>query len=196
MSLLVSPSASASASVTPLPTPSAGLNPVHVAIGRGTQNYTCADSTSGSTPVQVGALASLYNASCVAANYPDLLAMMPNVTLGFAIPSGTDPLFPSDIVLSGHHFFADATTPTFDMDSATDSFGTCPTAKKGSIPAPASSMKGQNGTGFGSVPWLQLSAKTNSTMFKEVYRVNTAGGNPPPTCEGMASAFEIQYAAE
>lgn len=31
---------------------------------------------------------------------------------------------------------------------------------------------------------------------KEIYRVNTAGGNPPKTCDGMPTTFEIQYAAE
>ncbi len=32
--------------------------------------------------------------------------------------------------------------------------------------------------------------------LQEVYRINTAGGNPPATCEGMKSTFEVQYAAE
>ncbi len=32
--------------------------------------------------------------------------------------------------------------------------------------------------------------------LQEVYRVNTAGWNPPATCAGMKSTFEVQYAAE
>jgi hypothetical protein len=32
--------------------------------------------------------------------------------------------------------------------------------------------------------------------LQEIYRVNTAGGNPPATCAGMPATFEVEYAAE
>lgn len=59
-------------------------------------------------------------------------------------------------------------------------------------------MVGQYGQGNGAVAWLKLSESTVSSgqVLKEVYRVNTAGGNPPKGCTGMAAQFEVQYAAE
>lgn len=57
---------------------------------------------------------------------------------------------------------------------------------------------GQNGKGFGAVPWLKLTARDGTTGgLQEAYRVNTAGGNPPTTCEEhVGSNFDVQYAAE
>lgn len=55
------------------------------------------------------------------------------------------------------------------------------------------------------VPWLKLQTQTpNGDVnpaddlggVKEVYRVNTAGGAAPSTCNGMPATFEVQYAAE
>lgn len=63
--------------------------------------------------------------------------------------------------------------------------------------APAGSVVGQNNSGNGAVPWLYLQT-TNGTVggYKAVYRVNTAGGQPPATCQGMPNVFTVQYAAE
>ena len=63
--------------------------------------------------------------------------------------------------------------------------------------APANAIKGQNGVGNGAVAWLYLNT-TNATQgdVRAVYRVNTAGGNPPKTCEGSDAVFSVQYAAE
>ena len=63
--------------------------------------------------------------------------------------------------------------------------------------APANATKGQNGEGNGAVAWLYLNT-TSATQgdVRAVYRVNTAGGNPPATCEGSDAVFSVQYAAE
>lgn len=63
--------------------------------------------------------------------------------------------------------------------------------------APTNATKGQNGVGNGAVAWLYLNT-TNATQgdVRAVYRVNTAGGNPPETCEGSDAVFSVQYAAE
>ncbi|KIN01665.1 hypothetical protein OIDMADRAFT_18602 [Oidiodendron maius Zn] len=185
------------ASPTALPPPSAGLTLKHVAIGRGTQNYTCGtDGTAA--PTAVGAMATLYNASCVAAAYPDVLAMLPRVALQFNL-TGTNQatLSPSNLQISGHHFFANLTTPFFNLDTATMNLGTAPSAKNNTVPAPADAPVGQYGVGFGAVPWLKLLTIDGATgNLEEIYRVNTAGGSPPKTCAGMPSAFEVQYSAE
>ncbi|KAI9814238.1 MAG: hypothetical protein M1827_003404 [Pycnora praestabilis] len=183
---------------TPLAGPTAGLQLSEVLIGRGTQNYTCADSTAQSMPVSIGAVANLYNASCIAGNYPDLLALLPNVTLQLPVPAPESTLFPPNIDLVGHHFFTTITEPTFNLDTNTGgNLGIIFSSKNGTTTAPPNSPKGQDDQGFGSVAWLKLVAK-NGTVggYQEVYRVNTAGGNPPATCDGMQPTFEVQYAAQ
>ncbi|KAI9834597.1 MAG: hypothetical protein M1838_005489 [Thelocarpon superellum] len=186
----ISATTSALASATP------GLTVSNVAIGRGTQNYTCVNNTSDAAPVAIGATANLYNATCIAANYPDLLAMIPDIALQFDTPTGDTALLPSELLLMGIHYFSDNTTPSFDLNVPGTSLGVIHAAKKGSQPAPSSSTPGQDGQGFGSVPWLQLQRKSGDADIQEVYRINTAGGQPPMTCEDMPSAFEVDYAAE
>ncbi|CAG8166919.1 unnamed protein product [Penicillium nalgiovense] len=170
-----------------------GLKPRYVALGRGTQNYTCTDSTSTSTPVAVGAVARLYNATCIAANYPDLLAKLPDLAYRIPLPTNEYASFPpANLVLMGHHFFTDA-IPEFNLNTTPKKHnGIVMTKKGGAIDAPPGAVSGQ----YGAVPWLYLTS-TDGTVgnYKSVYRVNTAAGSPPKTCEGMPPAFQIQYAA-
>jgi len=182
---------------TPLPGVSAGLALKHVAIGRGTQNYTCDLTNSTAVPVAIGAIATLYNATCVAATYPDILAVLPNTTLQFNPTAQSQSLYPSNLIISGHHYFQNTTTPTFNLDTTNYELGFAPTAKNNTTPAPANAPKGQNGVGNGAVAWLKLLTRDGATGdLQEIYRVNTAGGNPPATCVGSPAAFEVQYAAE
>lgn len=70
--------------------------------------------------------------------------------------------------------------------------------KKAASAAPAIVGKSKI-AGYGNVPWLQLQAEVvtgSEGVVQQVYRLNTAGGSPPPTCAGQQAAFEIQYAAE
>ena len=123
---------------------------------------------------------------------------MPNASLSYIKPGDGDGddkhLSPASYLLSGHHYFMDSTTPTFDMATKKDFYGLAVCAKSASSPAPSDAPKGENG--FGSVPWLKLADKGTSNGFKEVYRLNTAAGAAPPTCDGMSAHFEVQYAAE
>ncbi|KAJ5961259.1 uncharacterized protein N7479_008409 [Penicillium vulpinum] len=171
-----------------------GLKPKYVALGRGTQNYTCADSTSNSKPAAVGAVARLYNATCIAANYPDLLASLPNLAYKISLSTNEDASFPlANLELMGHHFFYDATTPEFNLNTTPKKQGgIVMTKKQGAIDAPSGAFSGK----YGAVPWLYLTA-TEGTVgnYKSVYRVNTAAGSPPTTCKGMPPAFEMQYSA-
>jgi len=186
------------ASPTPLPSPAAGLTLKHVAIGRGIQNYTCDTTNATAIPVSIGAVATLYNATCVASTYPDVLAALPNVALQFNLTSVDQAsLSPSNLAISGHHFFSNMTTPLFNLDSTAAQLGVVPCAKNNTVPAPAGAPKGQDNQGFGSVAWLKLLARDGATgNLQEVYRLNTAGGNPPSTCAGMPATFEVQYSAE
>lgn len=185
-------------SAAPLPPVSQGLTLKHVAIGRGIQNYTCSQTNATAPPVSIGAVATLYNASCVASTYPDLLTLLPNVALQFNLTSDDQAtLSPSYLAISGHHYFTNTTTPTFNLNTATQDLGFAPCSKNNTSPAPTGSPVGQGGQGHGAVAWLKLITREGATgNLEEVYRVNTAGGNPPATCAGMPAIFEVQYAAE
>lgn len=155
-------------------------------------------------PVLAGAVAALYNASCLAAAQPELMAPLAQASLaaGFALRPGETPLTvtarlaPSQLVVSGRHFFRDPTTPFFDLDAQpADQIGTAPTAKNNTEPAPAEAPRGQKGEA--AVPWLKLLAKEGATGdLREVYRVETVGGSAPPSCKDMPASFEVQYAAQ
>ncbi|KAJ9616672.1 hypothetical protein H2200_000391 [Cladophialophora chaetospira] len=180
---------------TPLPFPP-GLVLEHVAVGRGVQNYTCANATA--IPTAAGAVAKFYNTSCIAADYPDLLGLIPNLALQYPLPPNpTAPLEPADLQLSTHHFFSNATTPVFAFDAVTSpKLGTVFAAKGNSSEAPANAVAGVSGAGNGAVPWLYLTSRpTTQGDIKAVYRLNTAGGQPPATCANMPAAFSVDYAA-
>ncbi|KAK3215010.1 hypothetical protein GRF29_19g1970250 [Pseudopithomyces chartarum] len=81
--------------VSTLTPPDAHNQLVLIALGRGTQNYTCADESS--KPVSIGAVAELFNASCAVAGGGSL---------------GT---VAEDANAIGQHFFVDTTTPEFDI---------------------------------------------------------------------------------
>jgi hypothetical protein len=144
-------------------------------------------------------VASLYNASCIAATYPDLLAMLPNIALQHPIPqSPSTPLRPSNLELSGHHFFKTPTTAVFNLDTTpTHQYGLIVAKRVANSTAPANAPKGRAGRGNGSVLWLYLQSRDGTTGgLKTAYRVNTAGGGPPKTCENMPAVFTVDYASE
>ncbi|KAI0415348.1 hypothetical protein F5X98DRAFT_216865 [Xylaria grammica] len=183
---------------SPLPTPASGLAVKHVAIGRGTQNYTCSTSDSTAAPTAVGAVATLFDASCVAALYPDLLHVLPSLALQFDLPYSdkTDAkMGPTSLLVSGKHFFTNATTPFFNLDTPRKSIGEAPCSKLNATNAPSDAPKGRQGEA--AVPWLFLGANPDATGgIHDVYRVETAGGSAPATCAGQPASFQVQYAAE
>ncbi|KAK2736097.1 golgi membrane protein [Colletotrichum kahawae] len=180
-----------------LPPPSAGLTLKHVAIGRGTQNYTCDTSNATAVPIATGAKATLFNASCVAAMYPDLLEKLPSVSMQFNLTDTEDQqrLGPSSLAISGHHIFPTTGVPFFQLATEGVEIGDAWCAKNSSMAAPTMAAKGQQGEG--AVPWLKLLTTAGSTgNLQEVYRITTVGGSAPATCQGLPAAFEVQYAAE
>jgi len=192
----------------PLEAPSAGLVLKHVAVGRGTQNYTCDTANPSAAPVANGAMATLFNASCVAASYPDVNGKLAALALQFplsAFPTSSDEtvrMGPSNLLVSGKHLFLDAKTPYFNLDTKNfGDIGHATFAKKSSVDAPTNAPKGLKGEK--AVAWLKLVAGGSDAVkiaatggLQEVYRVQTAGGSPPATCQGMAPTFEVEYAAE
>jgi hypothetical protein len=181
-----------------LPPPSPGLTLRHIAIGRGTQNYTCDPATPDAAPKAVGALATLFNATCLAANDLPLASSLARAALQFdlAQSQASQKLTPADLAVSGRHLFLGDGTPFFDLDVAASAWqlGQLPCGKNGTANAPADALKGLQGEV--SVPWLKLVAKPGATGgLQEVYRVETVGGSAPATCQGQAANIEVQYAA-
>ncbi|KFY84452.1 hypothetical protein V500_09307 [Pseudogymnoascus sp. VKM F-4518 (FW-2643)] len=184
-------------STEPLPAPDAGTSLKHVAIGRGIQNYTCDTTNATAIPKAIGAVATLYNASCIAATSPLVLNTLPGFALQFNLGPNPAAANPANLDVSGLHYFTDAGVPFFNLDTTKQQIGTLPCSKAGSAPAPASAIKGQGNKGDGAVAWLKLTAIDGATgNLESVYRLNTAGGNPPKTCDGMPATFSVQYAAE
>jgi len=182
--------------VSPLPVPAAGLSLKHVAVGRGTQNYTCDLTNATATPVPNGAVATLFNASCVAAQYPDILHNLPRLALSFDLPTltnGLNKLGPTNLAVSGHHYFTNTTTAFFDLDTSYQRLGEAPCSKKNATNAPPDAPKGRQGEI--AVPWLRLTTNPEAITaqstggIQEVYRVKTAGGSAPATCKGMSAWF-------
>jgi hypothetical protein len=95
-------------------------------------------------------------------------------------------------VLSGFHEFTASGSPYFALKTANHDFGDVVLKKNASSNAPADAPKGTNG--LGSVTWLKLTAVSGA--YKEVYRLNTAGGMAPKTCEGAKGTFTVEYATE
>lgn len=172
---------------TPLPAIGQGLHLAHVAVGQGTQNYTCKTTSSSEIPVQVGAMATLYNVTCQTVRAPAVLADITNLALTHTIPK-------SDIAVqltSGHHEFTDKGVPLFNLNTDLYKYGYVQAKKNGTSDAPSNASKGPNG--LGSVGWLKLTSVEGD--YKEVYRVNTAGGVSPKTCDGVNGHVEVGYSA-
>lgn len=170
-----------------LPPPSAGNFLSHVVVGRGTQNYTCASSTAAHTPVAAGAVATLFNTTCIAGMAPALLKAIPQIALRFPIPT-SEGAQATDRLTAGHHWFSNLTTPFFKLDTEAHTWGSVWVKKGAAGDAPNKAKD---------IPWLKLLAVDKAgCSISEVYRLNTAGGLAPTNCEGQKPNFEVQYAAE
>jgi len=159
------------ASALQQPTPD--MNLVLIAIGHGTQNYTCANATA--VPASIGAVAQLFNTTCSQSSQ----------TKSDALGSIQESTSASAAI--GAHFFLDNTTPDFDIKG----LGNTEAAKLQDTPAPNPAKD---------VKWLRLGPKAGSTSaVKAIYRLNTQGGVAPATCEGkkagevLAVEYQAQY---
>ncbi|KAH7090637.1 hypothetical protein FB567DRAFT_296604 [Paraphoma chrysanthemicola] len=154
--------------------PGADLQLMLVALGQGTQNYTCGANLTAA-PTAIGAVAQLFDASCALTNDPTASTK----ALGSIEESAKS---------IGAHFFVDNTTPDFDIAGLGNT-----QAKKVedcNAPSPTADVK-----------WLRLEAQAqgSTSQVKQIYRLNTVGGLAPGNCEGRAAGdvvtveYEAQY---
>jgi hypothetical protein len=173
-------------------TPPANVSIKHVTIGHGIQNFTCASLNA--TPVAIGALANLYDATTLAFSNETALATAPSaaVYLPLVLSSNSSLVIPGlgTFPHIGQHFFSAAEVPTFVFATLGEMLSGKTLA---TINAPAGSNPGPAGTG--ATTWLDLGDKGGSTGLSGVYRVLTAGGLPYKTCQGQNESFSIPYAA-
>ena len=161
-----------------------------LALGQGHQNYTCNATTPA--PVPIGAKATLTDASPLLPFMPagmgeKFLNDLP--TIAYKIEAIIDIInnaLSINLDVIGQHIFNALGTPCFDLGDLGQL-----EAKKlpgGDIVAPAGSVAG-------SVDWLALEDAGGSVGLSRVYRVNTAGGKPSPTCDGTDNLITVPYAA-
>jgi hypothetical protein len=147
-----------------------------------------------------GAVATLFDVTCAASTYPDLLKLLPGLMLQFSRTLAEEELLMpqrgSPFAVSGIHFFTEDRDPFFNLDTDSMRLGQIQGVVSASVPAPEDAAKGQ--VGEPAVNWLRLLATDGAATgnLREVFRVGTAGGSPPESCEGMPGSFEIQYAAQ
>ena len=136
-------------------------------------------------PKAYGAQADLYDAS------PALTASTDSATTD-TITSGvlTNPeQAKQEFSIIGRHYFDSQGAPAFDLGDS----GFFRGVKLHNIPAPPEAAQGSNERG--AVDWVMLSDKGDSRAYKVVYRVATAGGQPPMTCRRREQFLQVPYAA-
>ena len=175
-----------------LPPPSTGLTLKHIVLGRGTQNYTCDSSTSA--PIAAGAVASLYDISCLTSD-PKVRSTLSNYIVPYllSMPSTQIESYLASRVPApnvGVHYFRDGTTPFFAVGGG--EFAAV--GKVAGSAAPTSATGNQNGA---AVDWLKLARKPYEAQggIEEVFRVGTAGGRAPANCTA-AGTMTVDYVAE
>lgn len=174
-----------------LPAPD-GLRVKAITLGRGIQNYTC-EPGSKAAPKAIGAVATLYDASVFLSFLPPsegdaVLALLPDYLVSLDLDALHTPFLP----VKGHHFFDASGAPVFDLGEV----GLFRGKKNASITAPKDSFRGPYDQGVGAVDWLQLRSVQGSNKLKRTYRVETAGGKPPASCEGQPATIEVDYATQ
>jgi hypothetical protein len=186
----------------------------YVTLGIGHQNYSC-DATGKLTAT--GATAVLYNVKSALTHASWLTPSLPGLALSYsglrsdnvasnAVKGGDAEDFSRNLNAGGIegldklgiHFFTDDKAPLFNLYEA-DTPGRLVGKVFQKTPAPQGSCAGPEGTG--AVDWLLLEDDKTGRSYgglTNVYRVETAGGQPPKTCSGMApgSIVRVPYAAE
>ncbi|KAF7318567.1 hypothetical protein HMN09_00367000 [Mycena chlorophos] len=177
-------------------------------LGVGYQNYTCSSTTL--TYSSIGALASLFDLSCMASKpeFADVQSkaydiwIAPGDVKASANSIGAKVDAPT---LLGYHYFINSPTspgtgalsPEWDFtlrshDPALFVVG----AKVGDLPAPPPSDPGPKLD----VDWLMLDGVPGydglNLLAGEIFRVETVGGQPPSSCKAGSEPIQVKYTAK
>ena len=165
----------------------------YVVLGLGTQNYTCKTSDSSSAPASNGAKATLYDVTSgvVAASAAKNNAVIQQGTCR----ADKDNSLAGQLSVIGVHYFDAGLVPTFDLNTKGLLLRG---GNKVIATSPVNTNPCNDSTALPAVPWIKLSDVGGSTGLTSVYRVMTAGGGAPPTCDGQTTdpqGFTLPYAA-
>ncbi|THH00864.1 hypothetical protein EW026_g1722 [Hermanssonia centrifuga] len=183
---------------TPLATPLAS-GPVFIGLGVGVQNYTC---TTTGTYTNVGALAELFDISCLSPSYYDDVtdaawSVWEHAPADITAADVIAALAPYHLsfVLGQHYFITNPITgsglsPKWDFTSASeagnpDAFVVG--ARTGDIPSPTDPAV--------NIDWLSLSA-VQGALADQIFRVQTRGGQPPTSCTPGSDEIEVRYVSQ
>lgn len=185
---------------TGLSVPSGTL--VYVALGLGTQNYTCGPT---GTFTSAGAVAKLFDISCLAKTGPifasiqDVAFDAASTAKGAALVGKIASLIKSKPITLGDHYFipnpapnATGLSPEFDFRAGVkkgDPTGFAVVKKIASSPSPA---------GAANVDFLALQnigGTIGGSLANNVMRLDTKGGQPPASCTPN-STIAVPYAAK
>ncbi|KAF5367747.1 hypothetical protein D9758_009867 [Tetrapyrgos nigripes] len=190
--------------VVDVPANSALTPPTHpvsfLALGVGTQNYTCTSAGSFTT---AGAVAELFDVSCLYGT--KFLSELPSAALRLweKVPVYTDAVTaieslplpgPAASSILGQHYFVinpvtgSGISPKWDFTSG--AFAGNPDAfmvgaRAAGIPAP---------TGPSDIDWLLLT-NIEGLLADEVYRTDTRSGQPPASCAPGSEPITVKYTA-
>ncbi len=194
----------------------------YVVLGLGTQNYTCASGDERAAPDTTGATgtyrlygdedsadiskATLYDiGSRLSTNLLAAKWKIPAISRVALVLSTYPKAFENYLRLEGydrvigHHFFGvsnGTSRPVFAFDGLSPSpYPIAQVSRFDGTDAPKSAYPGLQHEG--AVPWLHL-ADTGFSVggIDTVYRLETAGGKGPVSCQGRANSFEVKYAAQ
>ncbi|KAJ6481788.1 hypothetical protein C8R45DRAFT_1063035 [Mycena sanguinolenta] len=165
--------------------------PTFVTLGVGVQNYTC--SNVSSTYTSVGAVASLFDISCLLNNFNfDSIQ-----TRAFAFWNETSQVTPLNVandvgapLMLGQHYFitnpnGTGLSPEWDFTVSTgapDAFVVG--AKVGDILAPSDPTV--------NIDWLSLNG-VDGDLATQIFRINTVGGQPPSSCVPGSALLSVKY---
>jgi hypothetical protein len=175
---------------TALPAPSGAAS--FVLLGAGTQNYTCSDA---GTYTSAGALADLYDISCLANKDPSAFDSIQTVAMDALIAAGGNSLggsFQGNPKVGLHYF---QPNPAGGLSPIWDFRGDCAignpdafvlAAKKGNTAAP---------TGAQDVDWLFLTGSSGA-LATQIYRTHTQEGQPPTSCTPGSAPITVKYTSK
>jgi len=172
--------------------PNPALKVQFVGLGLGTQNYSC--SAEGK-PVSAGAVATLYDVSCLSstpffATLPDFAVNLGGSRARTAVSAGIAQRLGSSPIKLGDHFFianaAGGISPEFDLTPSQKKSSFVIAKKTGNVASPL---------GTANVDLLQLD-KVNGTIGTQVLRLDTRLGQPlSATCTPGSPITTSPYVA-
>jgi len=174
-----------------------------VGLGFGVQNYTC---SSNNVFVSTGAVAELFDISCLASTNNKLVSTIHNDLFNFW--NGSSPgsatiqqlietipnIVPANMILSQHYFNKNAAvgiSPVWDFRTTQKFKGVDNAVFVGKASANTPDANPTN-----NVPWLHL-AKVSGDISDEIYRIFTVGGVAPSSCvSGTTKDISVKYVSQ